>query len=378
MPTRRSVLLGTAGAALSLPAFAGQALAVTDWSVEVVKSTMARFTPAKLGGWDYTRGLYLYGQYLVFKRTGVRAYLDYIKAWVDRFVDANGSIGDPFNSLDSMRSGVLLPILHAETGLQRYKTAADKIRNRFPGYPRTPDGAMIHNTGLTGQLWADGAYMAQPFIANYAKQYGQTYGFDESTRNLATYFAHLQATNGLMYHAYDATGKSSWAVPPANHSQLHWGRAIGWFAMATVDVLEVLPPTHPRRQSMIDIVNHLAAGLKRYQDGTGRWFQVVDRGTTSGNWTETSASSMFTYMLSRGVQRGYLDSSYEAVAAKGYQGVLGRISLGSDGRTTLTDICDFTAPGNSVDYYFGRPRKTNDFHGLGAFLIMNEQLTRVP
>jgi unsaturated rhamnogalacturonyl hydrolase len=378
LPTRRSVLLGSAGAALALPVLAGRAFAATDWSVELVKSTMSRFTPATLGGWDYTRGLYLYGQYLVFKRTGNRAYFDYIKAWVDRFVDANGNINNGFNDLDSMRSGVLLLILHAETGLQRYKTAADKIRNRFNTYPRTSDGGMFHNTGLVGQLWADGVYMAQPFIANYAKQYNQAYGFDESTRNMVTYFTHLKATNGLLFHAYDADGSSSWAVPPANHSSFHWGRAIGWFAMAAIDILEVLPANHVRRQAVIDMVRALAGGLRTFQDpASGRWFQVVDRGTTAGNWTETSASSMFTFMLSRGVERGYLDASFKPVATKGYQGVLGKISLGGDGRTNLIDICDFTSPGN-LNNYLTRPRKTNDFHGLGAFLIMSEQLTRVP
>jgi unsaturated rhamnogalacturonyl hydrolase len=42
--------------------------------------------------------------------------------------------------------------------------------------------------------------------------------------------------------------------------------------------------------------------------------------------------------------------------------------------TNLTDICEGT---NVADlaYYFGRKRNVNDFHGLGAFLIMNEHMT---
>src|SRR2546430_5103740 len=42
----------------------------------------------------------LYGQYLVFKRTGDPRYLDYIKAWVDRFVRPDGTISNSFNNLD--------------------------------------------------------------------------------------------------------------------------------------------------------------------------------------------------------------------------------------------------------------------------------------
>ncbi|MBE1462852.1 glycoside hydrolase family 88/105 protein [Kibdelosporangium phytohabitans] len=375
MPTRRSVLLGGAGAALGLPALPSTAGAIVpDWSVELVDSTMARFTPATLGGWDYTRGLYLYGQYLVYKRTGNRAYFDYVKAWVDRFVDGNGNISNGFNDLDAMRPGVLLPILHAETGRQRYKTAADKIRNRFNTYPRTSDGGMWHATGKTGELWADGVYMAQPFIANYARQYNQTYGFDESTRNMVTYFNRLKSGNGLLFHACDADGSQWWAPDPARHSAHVWARAVGWFGMSAIDILEVLPANHVRRQALIDTVRHLAGGFRQYQDqASGRWFQVVDRGTTSGNWTETSASAMFTYTISRAVQRGYLDASFKPVADRGYQGVLQRISLGADGRTNLREIVVGTGPGD-LNYYFDRPRATNDFHGLGAFLIMNEQL----
>jgi len=53
--------------------------------------------------------------------------------------------------------------------------------------------------------------------------------------------------------------------------------------------------------------------------------------------------------------------------------VLTKISLGTDGLTNLIDICEGT---NVADlaYYLGRKRNVNDFHGLGAFLIMNEHM----
>jgi unsaturated rhamnogalacturonyl hydrolase len=71
------------------------------------------------------------------------------------------------------------------------------------------------------------------------------------------------------------------------------------------------------------------------------------------------------------VKRGYVEKKYLRVAKKGYAGVLTKISIDKDGQTNLTDICEGT---NVADlaYYFARKRNTNDFHGLGAFLIMNE------
>src|SRR5579859_2375416 len=51
-----------------------------DWSRAVVESTMKRYPkPADLGAWAYAKTLFLFGEYLVWKRTGDPRYLDYIK-----------------------------------------------------------------------------------------------------------------------------------------------------------------------------------------------------------------------------------------------------------------------------------------------------------
>jgi unsaturated rhamnogalacturonyl hydrolase len=53
--------------------------------------------------------------------------------------------------------------------------------------------------------------------------------------------------------------------------------------------------------------------------------------------------------------------------------VLTKLSLGADGTTSLLDVSEGTNVGD-LAYYFGRKRPENDFHGLGAFLILNEQM----
>lgn len=84
----------------------GRPAAAQDWSVALIDSTMARYTPSTIGGWSYPVGLYLYGQYLTYQRTHDARYLTYIKSYVDRFVSSDGSIGQSFNSLDSMQAGL--------------------------------------------------------------------------------------------------------------------------------------------------------------------------------------------------------------------------------------------------------------------------------
>ncbi|MFH9548354.1 glycoside hydrolase family 105 protein [Streptomyces sp. NPDC017435] len=354
--------------------------AATDWSVALVDSTTARLTPSTIGGWSYPVGLYLYGQYLTYRRTHEPRYLAYIKSYVDRFVHDDGTIDQNFNSLDSMQAGRLLVILHHETGQDRYRKAARKIRDRLNSYPRTSDGGFWHadTSSRAHQLWSDGVYMVNPFLVEYGAEFGDTaYANDEAARQLSVYGRRLQVPNGLLRHAYDESKTVSWADPQTGLAPESWCRAVGWYSMAIVDVLDALPARHARRPQLLGILRNLAAGLERYQDPvSGRWFQVIDKGSRSGNWTETSCSSMFTYALSRGAQQGYIDAHYQSVARSGYEGVLARISLGPDGRTDLTDISIGTNVGD-YDFYVARPRETNDFHGLGAFLIMNEQLRTV-
>jgi unsaturated rhamnogalacturonyl hydrolase len=142
-----------------------------------------------------------------------------------------------------------------------------------------------------------------------------------------------------------------------------------------VDILEIMPKDHVRREDLIQQVRQLAAAYEKYQDpATGLWYEVVDKGTNTENWHETSSSSMYTYMLSRAVQRGYIPNRYRRVADKGYAGVKTQLSKDDKGNAHIANICEGTNVGD-LAFYLARPHSTDDFHGLGAFLIMNEQLT---
>ena len=368
------MLLATAlAAAGSVPA---RAATTTDWSVAVVKSTMQRFTAATIGGWSYPVGLYLYGQYQVYLRTHDASYLAYLKAWVDRFVAPDGTIKQSFSSLDSMLAGRLLIILHHETGQSRYAVAAATIRHRLDSYPRTSDGGFWHadTSSRAHQLWDDGLYMVVPFLVEYGKEFNDPSSQAEGVKQLTVYANHLQQPDGLLQHAYDESKTASWANPATGLSPEQWCRANGWYGMAVVTALDDVPTAQPGRATLLTDLNRFAAGLQKYQDpATGRWFQVIDKPTGAGNWTETSCSSMNAYTLSRAAQQGYIDSHYATLAQTAYHGVLARISLGSNGLTNLTTISIGTNVGNYA-YYIGRTQATNDFHGLGSFLIMNEQL----
>lgn len=350
-----------------------------DWSRAVVDTTMQRYPdPAKLGKWGYAVAFFLYGTYLTYQRTRDQRYLNYVQGWVDSHVDAHGVIDAKINSLDYMLPGNLLLVLYRQTKEKKYKIAADEIRHRLDTYPRTADGGFWHATSRRHQLWLDGLYMSLPFLVRYGKLFHDSrYSDTEAAHQLLIYTSHLNdPKTGLLFHAYDESGASPWADPITHDSSVFWCRSIGWTCMALLIVLDALPRHHPDRPRLLALVQQLAAALTRYQDPkTGLWFQVVNQPDLPGNWLETSGSCMFTYFLARAVEKHYIAKSYSQAACKGYRGVFARLIRDADGSVHIPGICEGTNV-SDLAYYLARKQNTDDFHGLGAFLVMNELLAR--
>ena len=148
--------------------------------------------------------------------------------------------------------------------------------------------------------------------------------------------------------------------------------------MALIEVLQDMRRNDPNRPKLIALVRQLAYAFQRYQDPkTGLWYNVVDKPDTPGNWLESSASSMYIYIISKAVQENYVPPALEAVACKGYRGMLTHLVTHPDHDVSVTNICAGTVVGD-LSYYLTRPRNTDDLHGIGAFLLMNEQMRNQP
>ena len=82
----------------------------------------------------------------------------------------------------------------------------------------------------------------------------------------------IPAGKQLYYHAWSANPEdvnSFWANKAEPHkgcSKEFWGRGMGWYFAALVDVLEVMPQSHPDYNELKTIVNTVAKGLARWQD----------------------------------------------------------------------------------------------------------------
>ncbi len=165
-------------------------------------------------------------------------------------------------------------------------------------------------------MWLDGLFMAEPFAAEYSLLFNHPEHFDDIAKQfeLIEKYA-VDAKTGLIYHAYDESKEQKWADKKTGSSPHFWGRAIGWYAMALVEVLDYFPKDHPKRAELIKYLQRLAPVLAKYQDkNSGVWYQIVDQGTRKGNYFEASASCMFVYALAKGSRLGYIPATYAANA----------------------------------------------------------------
>ncbi len=332
--------------------------------------------------WEYTYGVPLAGLQRLYERTHDARYLEYIKKYVDRYVDAAGTIsyarpwplghdGKPSPPNDPTIQDVIQPSallfgLYDATHDDRYLKAMTATRQIFRTIKTSRTGAFWHKPSYPDQQWLDGIYMAEPFLVRYGALFADQVKpgdaqlcFRTATGQIEVAAAHtVDPKTKLYYHAWNDALDGAWRglapptrVPPpagATTSPVLWSRAIGWYIAGIVDVLEYLPANDPERPALRAILRNLAEGLEGFQDRkTGLWYQVIDvkagplpaTGGYAGerdrpaqpNWLETSASAIFAYSLAKAVRLGDLPARYLAVATKAWTGVKTRVDVDGSG-----------------------------------------------
>jgi unsaturated rhamnogalacturonyl hydrolase len=355
------------------------------WSIRMADSVMKRH-PLLAKRWAYEWGVLLKSVERVWLNTQDRRYFDYIKRNVDEFVTPEGGIrtyrAEEYN-LDQINAGKLLFHLYDESGDERYKQAAFLLRGQLRTQPRTSEGGFWHKRIYPHQMWLDGIYMAGPFYAEFSKRFGETEGFDDVVHQIILVESHTRdPKTGLLYHGWDESRDQRWADPETGCSPNFWGRAIGWYAMAIPDVLDHVPEDHPKREKIIAIFSDMIAAVSAVQDpSTGVWYQVLDQGGREGNYLEASASCMFVYAMVKGVRKGYIGREYLEVAERGYAGILEHfVQVDDQGMVNLDQVCSVAGLGGkpyrdgSFEYYISEKAVTNDYKGVGPFILASVEI----
>lgn len=363
-----------------------------DYAKEISNTIMHKWPDSltridgKSAGWSYDIGLYLEAISNVYARTGDEKYYDYIVKQMNRFLLPDGKIKfykqESYN-IDYVRNGKMMMYLFEKTGDQKYADAAKYIRQQLYTHPRTSEGGFWHKKVYPNQMWLDGLYMGQPFYAHYSKVFNESQNFDDVAKQFILMEKNSRdSLTGLLHHAWDESREQKWANKETGKSPNIWGRAMGWYGVALIDVLDDFPKDHPKRKTLLDILNRYVEAIAKVQNPKNNlWYQVLDQAYRAGNYPEASASSMFVYTMLKASRLGYIPSKYKSLAEKGYQSMINQfIVKGEDGYYHLNGTVMVSGLGGkpyrngSFEYYISEPVIHDDPKGMGAFILAANEI----
>lgn len=360
-------------------------------AVEMAKTIMQKWPDSlshqgSVAKWSYDLGVFFEGMANLYKRNHDERYIKYMQHIMDLYVKPNGSLerysANDYN-IDYVKNGRTLLFLYKTTHDEKYLKSARLLRKQLESHPRTAEGGFWHKKVYPHQMWLDGIYMGQPFYAEWTASFGTIKDFDDIANQFILMDKHVRdSKTGLLYHGWDESMTQQWANKSTGNSSSFWGRAMGWYGMALVDVLDYFPKTHAKRQQLEDILVRFAEAIKNVQhQKNGLWYQVLDQKERTGNYPEASASCMFVYTLAKGVQKGYLKKELKTVAIRGFSGIKKQfLEFSKDGFLHLNGTVQVSGLGGkpyrsgTFDYYMSEPVIQDDPKGMGVFILAADQM----
>jgi unsaturated rhamnogalacturonyl hydrolase len=350
---------------------------ITDFS-KPVKTAGVDNRKGEFNDWTYSMGVVLAAMLHVSEVTGDTTYQDYAFKNFDfifthlpyfrRQAKEFGPQNLGYGRLIDMREldhcgaiGAALIKANAARPDPRYKEGIDLAATHIlTRQLRLADGTLARPRPVKTALWIDDAYMSIPFLAQMGKTTGETKYFDDAVQQVVGMSARMfNPSNGLFDH--------SWFADMEDDARFYWGRGDGWALMAMAELLSVLPESHPGRGKVLEIFRRAARGAAETQGGTGLWHQLLDK---PDSYLETSASAMFTFAIARGVNRGWLPTSYAPVAQAGWRALEQRIR--EDGQ--IEGICVGTTAAYDAVYYYNRPTGLTAMQGYGPALMAGAEM----
>ena len=344
--------------------------------------------------WSYVMGIEMEGMLDTYEhyKEGNNAILDYLKEYPAKMIDEKGNITgykyEDFN-LDNVRTAKFILRMHNLFPTKGTEKALKTLFKQLQNQPRTKEGVYWHKAIYANQVWLDGIFMGLPFYCNYAVQTmkpkkAEKYLNDAVDQMIKTDLRTYDEKTQLWKHAWDETHEQFWADKENGKSQHTWARALGWYVMAMTECLDAMPENYARRDEVIKLLNKAMASVVKYQDkATGVWYDVMDV-KDPRNYLESTASSMFAYVLLKGYRKGYLSEKYRDAGVKAYNGILNQfIKVNPDKTISLTKCCSVSGLGpgpgpyvkkpnfkrdGSFNYYMSEPIRDNDAKGVGPFI----------
>jgi unsaturated rhamnogalacturonyl hydrolase len=361
--------------------------------VRTVQSELQRCpTAAELDGlqgrlkWNYTTGLELKAFLDCSYMDELLPVREYVRDWYEAIIDSTGAIGGGYKeanySLDHICPGWTLLKLVKSYPEEKYFKAIEQLYRQLQAQPRNAEGGFWHKQIYPDQMWLDGLYMAMPFYAEYTRDYVadslRSAHYEDIVHQFSLAYEHCyDPANGLLRHAWDASHRMFWCDPQTGQSAHAWGRALGWYCMALVEVIDILnQDSRFEDKTLPSILSSVFASLLKVADPeTGLWYQVLDCPGREGNYLEATCNAMFAYAMLKGVRLGVLDGVDEKMACQTYEQMVKTfVTVDDAGVVDLNECCAVAGLGGKqmrsgkYDYYVNETIVKNDPKGMGPLI----------
>jgi rhamnogalacturonyl hydrolase YesR len=214
---------------------------------------------------------------------------------------------------------------------------------------RLPDRTLVRIRPLHHTMWLDDVYMAIPALLQLGEYAEAVFQFNAYRKRM------FNPNLNIYMHGY--------LVDAEEHPEFHWARANGWALLTNCEMLEFLPANHPARPEVLKQLKLHLKGLMAYQDGTGFWHQLIDK---NDSYLETSATAIYTYVMAKGINMGWLDpKTYGPAALLGWNAVAARVNE----KGHVEGTCVGTGLAWDPAFYYHRPISPFAAHGYGPVLL---------
>lgn len=226
---------------------------------------------------------------------------------------------------------------------------------------RFADGTLARNRPQPNTLWLDDLFMSVPALAQAGKYTGDTKYTEDAVKQVLQFSERMFDKEKNLY-------MHGWVAGMTTHPEFHWARANGWAVLTMVELLDVLPLNHPKRDAIIKQLQLHIKGLAAHQSGQGFWHQLIDK---NDSYLETSATAIYCYSIARAINNGWIDAKAHApMVLLAWNAVASKINT----QGQVEGTCVGTGMAFDPAFYYYRPISVYAAHGYGPVLLAGAEV----
>jgi len=334
---------------------------------------------AKKNKWNYIDACMIKAVSGLYELSGNRELFDFAEKYISYFISDDNTIPtlniEAYN-LDNINGGKNLIYFYRKTGKKKYLDISTWLyENQIRNQPRLECGNFWHKQIYPNQIWLDGIYMSLPFLTEYAFITRNKNICDdifiqlENVRNIM-----CNKNTGLYYHGYDESHKMYWADGKTGLSPEYWLRSIGWLMAGLADIFE-FSPYGALKELSGSMLSDLISAMMRYQGDDGMFCQLPAKAYLSGNYPETSGTSLYAYSAIKSERLGICGTSVYKSGIKAFDSIVKNYISFENDIPVLKNICLVAGLGGenhrdgSEKYYLSEPVIRNDAKGIAPLIM---------